>query len=180
MILQALGFATQRLGTVWARTQFIISCPNVVGNPHQLACYRLRERRANLSNLLQPFSSYSLVAVCSLCWMNKCPPQPCSRCPKSTTDQEKEAWGQRQSMQEKKRAFQMTSDNIGWANSILKKKKKQRYINVETKLNLNRKRNIKLPSVLKESPRMEVKGTVLTGETKQCETREAERHHLRK
>lgn len=61
-----------------------------------------------------------------------------------------------------------------------KKKKKQRYINVETKLNLNRKRNMKLPSVLKGSPRMEVKGTVLTEETKQCETREAERQYLRK
>lgn len=61
-----------------------------------------------------------------------------------------------------------------------KKKKKQRYINVETKLNLNRKRNMKLPSVLKESPRMEVKVTVLTEETKQCETREAERQYLRK
>lgn len=92
-----------------------------------------------------------------------------------------EAWGQRRSMQEKRRVFQMTSDNIGWANSILKKKKKkQRYINVETKLNLNRKRNMKLPSVLKGSPRMEVKGMVLTEETKQCETREAERQYLRK
>lgn len=39
---------------------------------------------------------------------------------------------------------------------------------------------MKLPSVLKESPRMEVKVMVLTEETKQCETREAERQYLRK
>lgn len=73
----------------------------------------------------------------------------------------------------------MTSDNISCAKKQYleneKKKKKQRYRNVETKLNLNRKRNIKLPSFLKESPSMELKGTVLTEETKQCETKKGGR-----